>query len=176
MNSRPPAHRPPAAAPVTSSAPSSTILASIVGFTLVAGVASVVVWASGCHGDAPPGASADKPSRTNHLPQPTKSTAAAAPSVSTQPVAAAPAALADAGTDADTDAAVAETEPPYAGPLLGALAMQTPVYPTTEMGNKRLGYIRLGGKAPVDPNPIKNASCPKGWYRLLDGGYVCAKY
>ncbi len=176
MNSRPPAHRPPAAAPVTSSAPSSTILASIVGFTLVAGVASVVVWASGCHGDAPPGASADKPSRTNHLPQPTKSTAAAAPSVSTQAVAAAPVAAADAGTDADTDAAVAETEPPYSGPLLGALAMQTPVYPTTEMGNKRLGYIRLGGKAPVDPNPIKNASCPKGWYHLLDGGYVCAKY
>ncbi len=144
------------------------------GFTLVAGIAGVIFWASGCRGDAPPGASTDKPSRTNHLPQP-QATTTTTPSASAR-VAVAQAPAADAGTDADSDAAVAEVEPPYTGPLLGALAMQTPVYPTMEMGNKRLGYIRLGGKAPVDPNPVKNAACPKGWYHLLDGGYVCAKY
>lgn len=178
MNSRPPANRPhaPAPAPAPASAASSTVVASVLGFTLVAGLASVIVWASGCRGDAPPGASADKPTRTNHLPQP-KATAAAMPSASAQAVATTPTTTAaDAGTDADSDAAVAQAEPPYTGPLLGALAMQTPVYPTMEMGNKRLGYIRLGGKAPVDPNPVKNAACPKGWYHLLDGGYVCAKY
>jgi len=144
------------------------------GFTLVAGIAGVIFWASGCRGDAPPGASTDKPSRTNHLPQP-QATTTTTPSASAR-VAVAQAPAADAGADADSDAAVAEVEPPYTGPLLGALAMQTPVYPTMEMGNKRLGYIRLGGKAPVDPNPVKNAACPKGWYHLLDGGYVCAKY
>ncbi|HVK69919.1 MAG TPA: L,D-transpeptidase family protein, partial [Polyangium sp.] len=84
----------------------------------------------------------------------------------------------DAGVDAAEDAspAVAEAEKPYTGPLLGALAVQTPVYPTMESSKKRLGYIRLGGKVPVDPNPTKNASCQQGWYRLLDGGYVCGKY
>ncbi|HMY21058.1 MAG TPA: L,D-transpeptidase, partial [Polyangium sp.] len=175
MNSRPPANRPhaPAPAPASSNA-ASTIVASVMGFTLVAGIAGVIFWASGCRGDAPPGASTDKPSRTNHLPQP-QATTTTTPSASAR-VAVAQAPAADAGTDADSDAAVAEVEPPYTGPLLGALAMQTPVYPTMEMGNKRLGYIRLGGKAPVDPNPVKNAACPKGWYHLLDGGYVCAKY
>lgn len=177
MNSRPPAHRPPAAAPAPSTGPSSTIFASFVGFVLVASVAGAAVWASGCRGDAPPGASADKPSRTNHLPQP-KAAAAPAASASTHAAAVGtPAAASDAGVDADPDAAsVVEAEPPYTGPLLGALAMQTPVYPTMEMGNKRLGYMRLGSKAPVDPTPIKNAACPKGWYKLLDGGYVCSKY
>lgn len=145
------------------------------GFTLVAGIAGVIFWASGCRGDAPPGASTDKPARTNHLPQP-QATTTTTPSASARVAVAQTPTAADAGTDADSDAAVAEVEPPYTGPLLGALAMQTPVYPTMEMGNKRLGYIRLGGKAPVDPNPVKNTACPKGWYHLLDGGYVCAKY
>ncbi len=173
MNSRPPVLRPPADAPAPASAPPSTMLASIVGFTLVASIAGLAMWASGCHGDAPPGASADKPTRTNHLPQPR----AASPSASTHVASAvqAPAAV-DAGTDAATDATAIAADPPYDGPLLGALAMQTPVYPTMETGNKRLGYMRLGSKAPVDPTPVKNASCAKGWYHLLDGGYVCAKY
>lgn len=175
MNSRPPAHRPPAAAPPPSGGTGSTILASIVGFTLVASVAGAAVWASGCHGDAPPGPSADKPSRTNHLPVPPRAATPPAPSASARVATAAPS-VADAGTDAADDAAVAEAEKPYTGPLLGALAMQTPVYATMDTGTKRIGYIRLGGKAPVDPTPIKNASCQKGWYRLLDGGYVCGKY
>lgn len=176
MNSRPPANRPhaPAPAPASSNA-ASTIVASVMGFTLVAGIAGVIFWASGCRGDAPPGASTDKPSRTNHLPQP-QATTTTTPSASARVAVAQTPTAADAGTDAESDAAVAEVEPPYTGPLLGALAMQTPVYPTMELGNKRLGYIRLGGKAPVDPNPVKNAACPKGWYHLLDGGYVCAKY
>jgi hypothetical protein len=85
---------------------------------------------------------------------------------------------ADAGGDAEPQA-VAEVVPPekpYTGPLLGALALQTPVYPTMEFSKRRLGYIRLGGKVPVDPAPIKATNCQQGWYKLVDGGYVCGKY
>jgi len=154
------------------------VLASALGFAAAAGIAGAIVWASGCHGDAPPGASVDKPTRTNHLPAPPPTTASATPKSSARVASATPLDKADAGADAaiDASAAIAEAEKPYTGPLLGALAVQTPVFPTMEMGKKRLGYIRLGGKVPVDPNPIKNASCEKGWYKLLDGGYVCGKY
>ena len=44
------------------------------------------------------------------------------------------------------------------------------------MREKRVGYIRHGGKAPVDPTPIKAANCEAGWYHLLGGGYVCGKF
>ncbi|MRG90576.1 L,D-transpeptidase family protein [Polyangium spumosum] len=150
-------------------------MASAFGFAVAAGLAGAVAWASGCHGDAPPGASVDKPARASQLPAPPPTTPPA-PRSSARVAAATPADAQDAGVDAAADASVAEAEKPYTGPLLGALAVQTPVYPSMESSKKRLGYIRLGGKVPVDPNPTKNASCQAGWYRLLDGGYVCGKY
>ena len=174
-NSRVPAPRAPQEPPPPPQG-GSTALASALGVVAAAGIAGVIAWASGCHGDAPPGASVDRPSRSNSLPAPppaktatakTQPRAGSAPSTA---VAEAP----DAG--AAEPAAPAVEEKPYTGPLLGALAVQTPVYPKMEFGKKRLGYIRLGGKVPVDPAPVKNGDCPAGWYRLLDGGYVCGKY
>lgn len=65
----------------------------------------------------------------------------------------------------------------YSGPFLGATAMQTPVYAEPRFGDDRIGYIRQGGKVPVDPKVIKKGgNCKEGWYRLLEGGYVCGKY
>ncbi|WP_338046153.1 L,D-transpeptidase [Polyangium spumosum] len=170
-----PAVREPAPAPSPEVKAPSTVMASAFGFAVAAGLAGAVAWASGCHGDAPPGASVDKPARASQLPAPPPTTPPA-PRSSARVAAATPADAQDAGVDAAADASVAEAEKPYTGPLLGALAVQTPVYPSMESSKKRLGYIRLGGKVPVDPNPTKNASCQAGWYRLLDGGYVCGKY
>src|SRR6185295_10579614 len=66
---------------------------------------------------------------------------------------------------------------PYAGPLIGSMVTQAPIYVGMEAWrDKRIGYIRHGGKAPVDPTPIKSANCEAGWYRLLAGGYVCGKF
>ncbi len=66
---------------------------------------------------------------------------------------------------------------PYDGPLIGSLVSQAPIYLGMEAyRDKRIGYIRHGSKAPVDPNPIKSGNCEAGWYRLLGGGYVCGKY
>ncbi len=173
---RTPSKQPSAGAPTSSSAPTttSTFVASALGFAVAAGIAGTIAWASGCHGDSPPGASVDKPGRTSHLPAPPPASAAAAPAATPRSSAHVVADVRDAGADAESS--VAEAEKPYTGPLLGALAVQTPVFPTMEMGKKRLGYIRLGGKVPVDPTGTKNASCQAGWYRLLDGGFVCGKY
>jgi len=142
------------------------VLASVLGFGAAAVIAGVLLW-SGCGGEPPPGASTDRPPRVTYLPPPTGSVTAAPPTASVH-VAEAP----DAGADAE---AVADDKP-YTGPLLGALAIQTPVYAAMKFTKERLGYIRLGGKVPVDPKPIKAENCAANWYRLVDGGYVCGKY
>ncbi len=96
----------------------------------------------------------------------------------TQTAAASGAAIANtANVDKPSQAAsAAPVEAPYTGPYLGAMAFQTPIYPEPRFGDERLGYIRQGGKVPVDATPIKKSNCKQGWYKLVDGGYVCGKY
>lgn len=152
----------------------STLLASGLGFVAAASIAGAVAWSSGCSGESPPAGSTDRPARSN-TPQPV-ATAPSAPKPQPQPQPQPVADARDAGApDAEAPPAV-PAEKPYNGPLLGATALQTPVYPTMEFSKKRLGYIRHGGKVPVDPAPIKASNCAQGWYKLLDGGYVCGKY
>jgi lipoprotein-anchoring transpeptidase ErfK/SrfK len=100
------------------------------------------------------------------------------------------------GTAADPSPASTNTEardepkdagkPAYAGPYLGALFLQTPVLADMEWPREdgksrdgkqlRLGYLRHGGRVAVLPTPHKKSNCVEGWYELVDGGYVCAKY
>jgi lipoprotein-anchoring transpeptidase ErfK/SrfK len=132
-------------------------------------------WAGGCNGGgdvAPPGRAISVPA----------SAAAAQPSASE---------LAEKlpeppPIDDDSDAPeaeepeppeeVVEVDKPWEGPWLGAMAQQTPIYPTARFSRNRMGYIRRGGKVPVIDKPVKTASCRKGFYPLVDGGFVCGKY
>ncbi|WP_231511878.1 L,D-transpeptidase [Chondromyces apiculatus] len=176
------AHRDePASPPVDEKAAArSSLASSAVGFVVAAALAGAVAWASGCHGEAPPGPSAEEPRRTSAVPAPPRSTTVAvgptAPSAASAPREVPSASSAASAAPSSAAVAVAEEAKPYTGPLLGAQALQTPVYPTMEFSNKRIGYLRRGAKAPVDPRPLKGGNCAKGWYRLLDGGYVCGKY
>ncbi|WP_245677701.1 L,D-transpeptidase [Chondromyces crocatus] len=185
MNPRDPRATAPAPAPDENVRARSSLVSSAAGFVVASVLAGAVAWGSGCHGEAPPGPSTEKPQRQNALPAPPAPTTSVAlpspsPASSGEPHAAAPESAAPSA--APTSEAVAEApkeeeeEKPYTGPLLGAQWIQTPVYPTMEFSNKRVGYIRRGGKVPVDPKPLKGGNCAKGWYRLLDGGYVCGKY
>jgi lipoprotein-anchoring transpeptidase ErfK/SrfK len=153
-------------APARAGRGGGTLVGSVLGF-LIAGAAAggAALWAGGCSGDEPPGPSSEPTSRV---------TQRDAPSATPTASAAAVAEVRDAGAPPAPSAV--PDDKPYTGPLLGAMALQTPVYPTPDFSKDRIGYIRLGGKVPVDPAPIKGSSCPKGWYRLLDGGYVCGKY
>lgn len=92
---------------------------------------------------------------------------------------------ADAAIAASVDAGVSY-------PLLGALYMQTPIlnemdFPTRDQeegrrhgrpddGPRRIGYLRRGAKVPVLPEPHFTANCREGWYELVSGGFVCARY
>ncbi|WP_437910048.1 L,D-transpeptidase [Sorangium sp. So ce327] len=149
----------------------TSLVSSVLGFVAAAAFAGTAAWASGCQGEAPPGPSTEgdsPPERTSSLPRPAPASSARA------------AAPAEAPKEAPAAAPFEAPEPPapdtpYTGPLLGSIMPQASVYPTMEFSKQRLGYIRLGGKVPVDPKPLKGGSCAKGWYRLLDGGYVCGR-
>src|SRR5262245_52276651 len=106
------------------------VAAGAFGFIVSATIAGGIAWSSGCRGEAPPAPATDLSERTTSLPAP--------PPASTSVVAALP----DGGTPHE---AVAPDDKPYTGPLIGALAMQTPIYPTPEFTKEKLGYIRLGG-------------------------------
>jgi hypothetical protein len=94
----------------------------------------------------------------------------------------------DAGAQAK-DAKDAGGPPPYTGPVIGALFLQTPVMsdmewpkedkdkkPGDKGGAVRLGYIRQGSKVPVIPEAHPKSNCREGWYELVQGGFVCGKY
>jgi hypothetical protein len=77
-------------------------------------------------------------------------------------------------------------------PLIGAIYMETPIMsdmdvPTREQiegrrhgkqdsGPQRIGYLRRGAKVAVLPEPHPNEKCREGWYELVSGGFVCARY
>jgi len=84
----------------------------------------------------------------------------------------------DAGISEPASAAAAsEASKAYDGPLIGSMVSQAPIYSGMEAyRDKRIGYIRQGGKAPVDPTPNRAPNCEMGWYRLLGGGYICGKF
>ncbi|MET0594738.1 MAG: L,D-transpeptidase [Polyangiaceae bacterium] len=130
------------------------------GFIVIAGAGAVIFgWSSGCKHEPPPGATTTSPPP----PVPT----AIAPSLATPDAAAAPA----------TTAAAPDPSKPYDGPLIGSMVSQAPIYIGMEAyRDKRIGYLRQGGKTAVDPTPIKSGNCEAGWYHLLGGGYVCGKF
>jgi hypothetical protein len=128
----------------------------LLGFLVVAGVSgSVFGWSSGCKHEPPPGA------EITATPAPTSRAVATASAVS------------DAGSAAPSPTTARALDVP----LIGAMAPQAPIYSAMEaLREKRIGYLRQGAKAPVDPTPIRAGNCEQGWYHLVGGGYVCGKF
>jgi hypothetical protein len=129
------------------------------GFVVVAAAgAAFFGWSAGCKHEPPPGATAAPPAAI-------VGSVALVPTFATAPIASAPA------------VAAAETSKAYDGPFIGSMVSQAPIYAGMEAyRDRRIGYIRQGGKAPVDPIPNKAGNCEAGWYRLLGGGYICGKF
>jgi hypothetical protein len=139
------------------------VVGAALGVLLGSGGVFAFTWASGCGAEAPPGPSADIEANDPMagLPDPPP-----APDDADEPEVEEP----DPPKKAD------EPEKPWTGPWLGALAQETPVYPTARFSRNRLGYLRRGGRVPVIDKPLRTESCKQGFYPLVDGGYVCGKY
>jgi hypothetical protein len=61
--------------------------------------------------------------------------------------------------------------------LVGSMVTAAPIYSRMEAyRDKRIGYIRQGGRAPAYAAPIQAPNCEAGWFHLLGGGYVCSKF
>ncbi|MCA9633488.1 MAG: L,D-transpeptidase family protein [Myxococcales bacterium] len=77
----------------------------------------------------------------------------------------------DAGAEAE-DAAVDAA--PYTGPWFAVTKIAAAVFAEPKFDQKqKLGYIRNGGRVPVDPKPVSTTNCSSGWYHVNGVGYVC---
>jgi hypothetical protein len=66
-----------------------------------------------------------------------------------------------------------DTKAPKDSPQLGSLVIAATVYKLPDTGSRKLGYIRLGGTVPRDPEPISGKGCKGHWYRVYPMGHVC---
>jgi hypothetical protein len=86
--------------------------------------------------------------------------------------------LSPQGPQAGAAAAPAPTgsapPPPWTGPYFIATDVSVGVYSDTAFERRmKIGYLRSGGRVPVEARTIEKDNCTRGWYRLRDGGYVC---
>lgn len=63
--------------------------------------------------------------------------------------------------------------PTMNGPTIFATLIASTVYRLPDVGSRRLGYIRLGGGVPRDPQPVSGVGCKGQWYRVKPFGFVC---
>ncbi|MEB2312936.1 MAG: L,D-transpeptidase [Sorangiineae bacterium] len=132
--------------------------------------ATSLAFGVGCGRQAPPGAG-------EHATAPASASVHARPSPAGSPTL--PRELASAAPAASSAAPAAELDAgapdaPYTGPMFAVTSIAAAVYaqPRFDKAGK-LGYIRNGGRVPVEATPVSTESCSGGWYHLVDGGYVC---
>jgi hypothetical protein len=127
------------------------------------GLASALLLVVACNGAPPPGAD-----RRGEAPSAPATQQVGTPSV---PSAFAPPAPEVAASGAPAGSAAPE---PYTGPYFVVTDSSAGVYGDTSFTRKqKIGYLRSGSRVPVAAEPITRDDCPKGWYRLRDGGFVC---
>jgi hypothetical protein len=68
-------------------------------------------------------------------------------------------------------------EAPYTGPWFAVTSPAAGVYSETSFErNKKIGFIRSGGRTPVDADKLEKKNCSGGWYKVHSGGFVCGNY
>ncbi|HEY6077645.1 MAG TPA: L,D-transpeptidase [Polyangiaceae bacterium] len=93
----------------------------------------------------------------------------ASPAASSSAAAAAGAIAAQAVDHGELD-----TQAPKDAPRIGSRVIAATVYKLPDLASRRLGYIRLGGSVPRDPEPVSGKGCKGAWYRVYPMGHVCS--
>jgi len=138
--------------------------------TAFAGLASVLL-ATACEKQPPPGASEDAPQRAD---APRAGSPVLPPELAPSPSSKAGKATA---APSAVGAAPAAPEAPYTGPWFAVTSPAAGVYSETSFERgKKIGFMRSGGRAPVEPATIAKKNCSGGWYKVRSGGYVCGNY
>ena len=146
----------------------------IVPTRYLAGASLAALLALACDKEQPPGAKddAEQPGRAEApragspiLPRELTPTSPSAP----------------AGRNAPAPSAGAATpsapEAPWTGPWFAVTSPAAGVYSETSFErNKKIGFMRSGGRTPVDAETISKKNCTAGWYKVRSGGFVCGNY
>ncbi len=78
---------------------------------------------------------------------------------------------------ADQPSEPAPEPEPWKGPFFHVTRSSTGVYQDkTFKRAKKLGYLQEGTKVGVFPESEPSANCGGGWYKLVDGGFVCGDH
>jgi hypothetical protein len=123
--------------------------------------------AIGCEREAPPGAS---PSRVASV-----AVQSGRPEL---PRELSPSPSAASATPAPAPPPTAVSAPPafpegYQGSWFAVTSQSAGVYLEPRFESTKTGYIRNGGRVPVEAEPVSRKNCTRGWYKLLSGGFVC---
>ena len=123
--------------------------------------------APGCEREAPPGA---QPARVTSV--------AAQPGKPELPPELKPPSSAAAQAPLPPPAPTALSEPPafpqdFKGTWFATTSLSAGVYTEPRFEATKLGYLRNGGRVPVESEPVSKKNCTRGWYKLLSGGFIC---
>lgn len=117
-----------------------------------------VAFGTGCESKSPP-----------PPPEPTARVQTAAPAASVSATAAPTRAPA-----ADAGSVEAVPPKPWEGPFLGILRSSTGIYAEPSARRElKVGYAEEGARVPVYPERVDGEGCASGWYRVVQGGYIC---
>jgi lipoprotein-anchoring transpeptidase ErfK/SrfK len=80
-------------------------------------------------------------------------------------------------TPAEPEPDPLKVPPDYKGPWFAVTVASAGVYsePSFER-QKKIGYLRNGGRIPVEAAPVSKKNCSGGWYKLLAGGFICGNH
>jgi hypothetical protein len=129
---------------------------------------ALIFLALACDKQPPPGAQDEQPTRVEtpragspilpkELTPGTPGSAAAKPAVS--------------------PAAPAAAEGPWTGAWFAVTSPAAGVYSETSFERgKKIGFIRSGGRTPVEGDKLEKKNCSGGWYKVHSGGFVCGNY
>ena len=124
-----------------------------------------------CEKQPPPGATDDAAQGRSEAPR------AGSPILPRELTPGAPSSKAGTPAPAPSAAAPAALDAPYTGPWFAVTSPAAGVY--TEMSferGKKIGFMRSGGRAPVDAEKVEKKNCSSGWYKVRSGGFVCGNY
>ncbi len=127
--------------------------------------------ATACDKQPPPGATDDD------APQRTETPRAGSPVLPPELAAAPSAKGATKTAPSAVPAAPATPEAPYTGPWFAVTSPAAGVYSDMSFDRgKKIGFMRSGGRAPVEAETTSKKNCTAGWYKVRSGGFVCGNY
>ena len=130
---------------------------------------ALLLLALACDKQAPPGAN-DEPKRT-------EAPRAGSPVLPQELTPPAPSSAANTGGGPSGTTPAPAAEEPWTGPWFAVTSNAAGIYSDTSFDrNKKIGFMRSGGRTPVEPGKLEKKNCTGGWYKVRSGGFVCGNY